>query len=53
MAELNDWYRDFTSTPSGAIILFVAIFVSRVLLDRWDARQQQKRARKRKGDVSG
>lgn len=45
MDDLNLWFDRFVSTPIGSILLFLAVFLSRIVLDRWQRKQERKAAR--------
>jgi hypothetical protein len=32
-----------SESPEGALVLFCVIYLSRVILDRWDARERERR----------
>jgi len=51
--ELDQWLRDLTNTPAGALLVFLAVFLARVYLDRWDARRRARKPKKKESAPNG
>jgi len=46
--QLNKWFQSVADSPAGSIILFVCVFLTRVVLDRIDRKRESKRKKKKK-----
>ncbi len=44
---IDRWYVQFTSTPVGSLILFLAVFVARLSLEQWHLRRKATKLHKR------
>lgn len=51
--ELDKAISDLTATPGGALLVFLAVFLARVYLDRWDRRRSAKKKKKKEAAHNG
>jgi len=44
----DKWLSDYIATPFGGLLVFILLYLSRVLIDRWDRKAESRQKKKRK-----